>query len=584
MVRQPWCACAVVLLLVTNAGCGGEDKVGPRIPASIVVAPTEPRVPLHSPVQLTATVVDAAGDAIVGQPLAFTSSDSDVLTVSPTGLLTALLVPGRVRITVTSGELTAGVDALAVWPLSAIVVTPTAFVLQPGQTAFIYVIITNELGEEVCSLGLSCPATVSYRSTDPSVVNVDGPYVTAMGNGQAAIVVSYPDLADAQIQVTVAQIPTRLEITPTSVVIPPGGQQEVSVAVLDGLGSPIPGQPISYSTDAPAVASVSSNGLVRGVVAGSAVLTVQSGALSATVGVFVGTPPPGEIIASVPLGVGFSTTWGARARGDRYFVTDLDGRLFGGQGTGFDFPLAVEVGAQAFDVEVNAAGTRAYVAAAATPGTGPGIGVVNLTTGTLMQVLPGAGTGAMRAVALSPDESEVFVGTETGVERIDLATGAAAIVAGVAGGVTAFSRHPTAPLLYGNMGDTSVVEIHAESGAVVRTFTLPHDPCCPLSIEGTVVTLDGSRLYAASGDLVSWDLATGAPGPRLAGGGGVALALSPDGKLLFVGRSGEVLIVDRASLAVLRTVHTGGLARGVAVRPDGVAIATEQAGGVRFIK
>ena len=177
--------------------------------------------------------------------------------------------------------------------------------------------------------------------------------------------ISSPGRADVQVPVTVRQIPTRLEVTPSSVVIPPGGQQELAAVVVDTFGVPIAGQAITYSTNAPAVATVSSGGVVRGVVAGSAIVTVLSGSLSATVGVFVGNPPPGNILATVPLA---GTLSGARARGDRYFVTGLGGQLFGGQGTGLDFPLALEIGGQAFDVEVNAAGTRAYIAAATRDG------------------------------------------------------------------------------------------------------------------------------------------------------------------------------------------------------------------------
>ena len=155
MVRHPCCACAVVFLHVTTAGCGGEDKVGPRIPASILVVPDDPRVPIHETRQLTATVVDAAGDVIDGQPLAFNSSDPGIFTVSPTGLLTAVGLLGPARITVASGGLTAEIDALAVLPLSAIVVTPKTLILQRGQLAYLWVIVTNDLGEEV-------PATVDY--------------------------------------------------------------------------------------------------------------------------------------------------------------------------------------------------------------------------------------------------------------------------------------------------------------------------------------------------------------------------------------------------------------------------------------
>ena len=67
----------------------------------------------------------------------------------------------------------------------------------------------------------------------------------------------------------------------------------------------------------------------------------------------------------------------------------------------------------------------------------------------------------------------MFVGTGATVQRINLITGVATLVLGVPGSVTAFSRHPTAPRLYGNMGYTSVVEIDSENGTVLRTFQQP---------------------------------------------------------------------------------------------------------------
>lgn len=575
MARQSWCVRATVSLLVLSVGCG-EDELGPRIPASIVVVPNEPRVPIRQTKQLTATVVDAAGRAIDDQPLDFISSHPDILTVSATGLLTSVGPLGQARITVASGELTAGVDALVVFPPSAVVVQPATLELQRGQQAGLWVLVTNELGDPIA-------APVTYRTTNPAVVTVDGfGLVTAQQNGAAAIVVSSPDRDDVQVPVTVAQIPTTLQVTPTNVVIAPGGQQALSAVVLDAVGVPIPGQPITYASDAPAVATVSSSGMVQAVAVGSTVITVQSGSLSATVGVFVGSAPPGTILATAPLP---GTLWGARALGDRYFVTAAGGQLFGGQGTGFTFPMSLDISGQILDVDVNAAGTRAYVAATATLEAGEGIGVVDLTTSTVEDVFPGAGTGTMFAVALSPDESHLLVGTASGVEWINLATRAATVVPGITGSVTAFSRHPTAPRLYGNMGYAAVVEIDAESGTVLRTFTLAEQGLGGL-LQGTAVAPDGSHVYAAleDGDLVSWNLATGALGPKLVGGGGFGLALSPDGQFLYVARGGDVLIVDRASLVLLRRVTVGGFARRMAVRSDGVALATNESGWVNFIK
>ncbi len=134
------------------------------------------------------------------------------------------------------------------------------------------------------------------------------------------------------------------------------------------------------------------------------------------------------------------------------------------------------------------------------------------------------------------------------------------------------------------MGYGQVVEIDSETGDVLRTFNQA-GPNFGV-VQSTAVSPDGTRLYAAleSGDLLSWDLGTGALGPRLTNGGGFGLAVSPDGEVLYVARGADVLMVDRASLVLLKTVPVGGFVRRIAVRFDGVAIAANDNGWVDFIK
>ena len=100
-------------------------------------------------VQLTATVVDADGRGIPGHSLSFASSDPDVLAVSATGLLTSMGSPGQARITVTSGDLLAGVTAAVVLPPSTILVAPTSLTLHRRHQARILVLLTDEQGERV---------------------------------------------------------------------------------------------------------------------------------------------------------------------------------------------------------------------------------------------------------------------------------------------------------------------------------------------------------------------------------------------------------------------------------------------------
>jgi uncharacterized protein YjdB len=573
--RRSWCV-RVLLVPVLLAGCsGGEDEVGPRVPASIVVVPNEPKVPLGGTTQLTATVVDAAGRAIPDQPLTFVSGSPEVITVSARGLLTAVGSVGSSHIEVASGQLTGSVEAAAVLPPSAIVVEPRTLELQLGQIVSLGVVVTNELSQVVF-------VPVTFATSNPTIASVDqSGSVTGVHNGTAKIVVSSDGREDVEVPVTVAQIPTTLQVTPTNLVLSAGESQPLTSHVLDAFGQVIPGKTVTYASNATGVATVSSAGVVHAVAKGSAVITATSDTLSATVGVFVGDIPPGTVVATVPLD---GSPWGARVVGNRFFVTGISGRLYGGAGTSNTFPTAVDVGGQELDVAVNAAGTRAYVASLGDL-QGEGIAVVDLATEAVVDVLHVLPASGLLAVALSPDESVLFVGTGEGAQRLVLASGDATEVTGVAGSITAFSRHPTLPRLYGNLGYAKVVEIDMETSSALRTFD-PADFGVVGTVQATAVSPDGKRLFAEteSGDLMSWNLETGQPDLKLAGGGGFGLAISPDGKVLYVGSGGSVLLVDPASLTLLKTVNVGGLVRRVAVRADGTAVAANEQGWVDFIR
>jgi len=574
--RRSWCVRALLLPALLAACSGGEDEVGPRVPASIVVVPNEPKVPLGGTTQLTATVVDAAGRAIPDQPLTFVSGSPEVITVSARGLLTAVDWLGSAHIEVASGQLTASVDADAVFPPSAILVQPHTLELQLGQVLALTILVTNELSDVIA-------APVTFQSSNPTVASVDQfGSVTGVKNGTATITVSSDGRDDVEVPVTVAQIPTTLQVTPSNLILSAGDNQTLTSRVLDALGQVIPGKVVSYASSATGVATVSSAGVVHAVANGSAVITATSGDLSATVGVFVGDVPPGTVVATVEVASG---PWGARVFGNRFFVTGISGVLNGGEGAPYTFPTSIFVGGQTLDVAVNAAGTRAYVAST-TDAEGEGVAVVDLGTGTVLDVLhlTDAFTNDL-AVELSPDESVLFVGTGAGVERVTLATGDHRAVTGVVGSVTAFSRHPTEPKLYGNMAYSQVVEIDMETAAALRTFD-PADFGVSGTVQATAVSPDGKRLYAEteSGDLMSWNLETGEPDLKLANGGGFGLAISPDGKVLYVGRNDTVLMVDPGSLILLKTVNVGGGVRRVAVRADGTAIAANESGWVNFIR
>src|SRR5207247_7680798 len=91
--------------------------------ASVTVSPASASVPVGQTQQLTATLKDANGTVLTGRPVAWSSNNTPVATVTGTGLVTAK-VAGSATITATS-EGQSGTAAITVTPVPVASVTVT---------------------------------------------------------------------------------------------------------------------------------------------------------------------------------------------------------------------------------------------------------------------------------------------------------------------------------------------------------------------------------------------------------------------------------------------------------------------------
>lgn len=142
----------LALSALSLAACGddGEDLPGPGGSplAAVTISPSPvPALTVGQTVQLTATPVDAAGNALTGLPAAtFESSDEDVATVDASGLVTAVAAgSATITATITHEETTRSAEAAitvnAAPPPSGVVVTtpnltfePATVTVAPGTT------------------------------------------------------------------------------------------------------------------------------------------------------------------------------------------------------------------------------------------------------------------------------------------------------------------------------------------------------------------------------------------------------------------------------------------------------------------
>jgi hypothetical protein len=188
--------------LLTVAGCGGSEPSGPTVgPAARVNVVTEPTA--TAPVGASAgtfavKVVDAAGLAVSGVAVTFTTTGS--ATVAPTsattdasGLASTQVTLGTIAgaVTVTgraAGVTTAVTSAINViaGPTTKIVVAPkTLQLIAIGDTARVLALAQDQYGN------FAGTSTISYSVVDGTLVNVDATgLVRALRQGGTTFVIS----------------------------------------------------------------------------------------------------------------------------------------------------------------------------------------------------------------------------------------------------------------------------------------------------------------------------------------------------------------------------------------------------------
>lgn len=275
------------LALAGMAGCGGSEPQEPRrVPASIAIAPETPTVPQLLTRQLTATVADAAGHPIDGEPVTFSSSDPAIVTVSPTGLLTSVGPLGSAVITAADGELTGTVTATVTQRPVQVVVTPDPIVLNRSLSVALAAAVLDGHQDTIPGIPLT------FTSSAIAVVTVDAlGVVQSQGPlGTASIRVTGGGIF-LDVPVTVTVIPAEISLFQDAAVLVPGEQYVIIATVVDQAGFPMSGETLTYASSNPAVVEVNSTGLATAGQEGSATVTARSGDLSATVQFTVAAGP-----------------------------------------------------------------------------------------------------------------------------------------------------------------------------------------------------------------------------------------------------------------------------------------------------
>jgi uncharacterized protein YjdB len=269
--------------LALLSGCGSSNE--PNGPANITLDPSSLSFnAIGQTQQLSPTVTDQQGNPSTDVAVSWTSSDANVASVSSSGVVTAAS-NGSAEISATAGSAQAVAEVTVAQTPANITLDPTSLSFNAvGQTQQLSPTITDQRGNAITG------AAVSWTTSNPAVASVSSSgIVTAAGSGSAEITGTAGSAsAVAEVTVTLTPAPASITLDPPSLSFNAIGQnQRLSPTVTDQQGNVIRDAAISWTTTNPAVASVSSSGIVTAAGNGSVQINATAGSASAVAEVTV---------------------------------------------------------------------------------------------------------------------------------------------------------------------------------------------------------------------------------------------------------------------------------------------------------
>jgi uncharacterized protein YjdB len=295
-------AAGTAVISATSEGRIGTADVRIRpVPInSIDVTPPSATVAVGEATQLSATARDAAGVALAGRQIEWTSSDPSIAAVNANGLVRSV-APGVVTITA-SAEGVRGTAAITVTaqPVASVEVNPASQTVQVGQSVQLTATPRNAAGAALAN------RQVSWSSSNSAVAAVDADGTVRGVAAGTATITATSEGRSGTAAITVSPAPplpvASVVVTPPSSQIGVGSTVSLNATTRDAAGNTLTGRAVTWTSSDPAVATVDGSGLVRGVAAGDATITATSEGRSGTAQVTVRPVPVASVDVSPSTG------------------------------------------------------------------------------------------------------------------------------------------------------------------------------------------------------------------------------------------------------------------------------------------
>lgn len=408
------------LLLLSCGGATEPEAPGTPSVAEVRIVSTVTSLVVGASAQLGAKAFDANGAELADRPIAWNSSSATVISVSTSGLASAHRA-GSVTVTASSGGKSATLilESNPV-PVGVVSVTIGQDTVIAGRTVQLAAVTTSASGE------LLGGRAVTWTTADPAIATVGLTGIVSGVSPGTAIVTATSEGVSGSANLEVLPTVATVVVTPNAATLIEGESIELSVALSDAAGGPLTGRLVSWSSESPGIASVSSDGVVTAVAPGAAQITVRSETAEAFANIVVDPVPVASVVVSpeaATIVVGGGLTFTPTAY-------DATGELLAGR---------------PFTVDVDPPGILSQPAIFSVMGAGEGVAAVTFTSGA---AAADASVRVVRVTYDSVDAGSVFT--------CGLATNGLALCWGNPAGYLGVDRLPR-----GIAGDPAFDEIRA---------------------------------------------------------------------------------------------------------------------------
>ena len=261
--------------------------------ASVHITPGNKSLVVEESFQFAAEARDAGGNVLPGRTITWSSNNEGVATVSASGVVTALSPGGAIITAAAEGRSAPASITVTAIPVASIQLEPSTQTLVEGQTAQLQAQPLDADGNPLVG------RVVLWFTNNASVATVTaGGLVTAHSIGSATISATSEGKSATTLVTVNRRSPNAVIVTPAQLLIEEGKTAPLSVQVLDNLGLEIPNSTVTFSSSDPTIATVSSVGVVSGVVAGKATISATSGGKTGTAEVTVTPIPVASVVVS----------------------------------------------------------------------------------------------------------------------------------------------------------------------------------------------------------------------------------------------------------------------------------------------